>query len=233
MTTARSTLLFGTLIGIPSALATLSCSREYLTTAETDVVVTFEAKGQDYSKYKTYSAPDQVTDLCEAASDEGDEGSRGGLGGAGGRPSFDSENCVEADHRLDDELLAALRRNMDALGYEEVDPEDEEPDVALFVGVVAQDNWYLATSPGYCDPYYYYYSCWYPTYSYPYNLPTNAYVIDMADMSESDQGKLASVWTAILKGLDESSADVSGKERINDAVDQAFTQSKYLAEGGN
>lgn len=215
-----------------SALAMLSCSNDYLTTAEADVVVTFGGQDRDYSGYKTYAVPDKVTDLCSAANESGEKGAAG-LGGAGGRPGFDADNCTDADHRLDDDLLAALRENMDALGYQEVDPEDEEPDVAFFVGVVAQDNWYLATSPGYCDVYYYYYSCWYPSYTYAYNLPTNTYLIDMADMSASADGDLDSVWTAILRGLYEASSEKTGKERIEDAVAQAFSQSKYLADGGD
>lgn len=215
-----------------SALAMLSCSRDYLTTAEADVVVTFGGQDRDYSGYKTYAAPDTVIDLCSAKNEADDQGAAG-LGGAGGRPGLDPDNCTEADHRLDKALLAALRKNMDALGYEEVDPEEEEPDVALFVGVVAQDNWYLATSPGYCDVYYYYYNCWYPSYTYAYNLPTNSYLIDMADMSSSENGNLDSVWTAILRGLAEASSEKTGTERIEDAVEQAFTQSKYLAEGGD
>ncbi len=216
-----------------SALAVFACSPEYLTTAETDVVVTFGGQDRDYSNYKTYLAPDTVTDLCNAISDDGAEGKAGGLGGAGGRPSIDPDSCKKANHSLDKELLSALRKNMDALGYREVDPDKEAPDVALFVGVVAQDNWYLASSPGYCDLYDYYYNCWYPSYTYAYNLPTSTYLIDMADMSESTKGDLMSVWTAVLQGLDQESSEKSGKQRVNEAVDQAFTQSQYLADGGD
>lgn len=216
-----------------SAFSLVSCSREYLTTAETDVTVTIGGKdGEDYSGYKTYILPDSVIDLCEAAQGD-DSGVGDAAGGAGGRPSIDPDNCEETNHDLDDVILSALRENMDALGYQEIDdPTDEEPDLAFFVGTIARDNWYLATAPGYCYPYYYYYGCWYPSYSYAYNLPTQAILIDLADTAKSEGGKLHSVWTAILQGLDQKSSEQTGTQRINNAVDQAFKQSPYLAEGG-
>lgn len=209
------------------SLALVGCTRKSLTVAEADVVVTFEGKETDHSTLKTYLLPDEIVDLCA----EGDEAGEGDApGGAGGRPEIAS--CIEADHRLDDEVLDALRDNLNALGYREIeDPSAETPDVVLLVGIVARNNWYLA-SGGYCYPYYYYYGCWYPSYTYAYNLPTNAYLIDMADTKLSSGGTLVSAWTAVLQGLQEASSEKTGPERIRDAMDQAFKQSPYLSEGG-
>jgi len=216
-------------------LSQLGCERKTLTIAEADIVLTFKDEGRDYSEYKTYLLPDKVVDLCpteDGAEGSGDIGG-GGLGGA--LPGIDPDRCTEASHLLDDELLDAIRENMDELGYTEVtDPEEETPDVALFVGVVAQNNWFSTTTPGYCYPYYYYYyGCWYPGYTYTYELQTDAYVVDMADVSESTKGDLSSVWTAMIQGLHEQSSEKTGKQRVQEAIDQAFKQSKYLAEGGN
>lgn len=224
-------------VGVALALCSfslISCSREYLTTAETDVTVTIGGKDGDvYSGYKTYLLPDSVVDLCEAAQDGDDADIGEVIGGAGGGPSIDPDECQETNHDLDDVILSALRKNMDALGYREIDdPTQEEPDLAFFAGTIAHDNWYLATSPGYCYPSYYYYNCWYPSYSYAYNLPTQAILIDLADTAKSENGDLHSVWTVILQGLDQVSSEQTGTQRINNAVNQAFKQSPYLAEGG-
>jgi hypothetical protein len=91
----------------------------------------------------------------------------------------------------------------------------------------------MATAPSYCYGYYWYYAgCWYPSYSYLYNLPTATIVVDMADVANSSGGKLSSVWTALLRGLYETAGTGSGEDRVNDAMTQAFNQSPYLAEGG-
>lgn len=218
------------LITIATGIAFVGCSREYLTVAETDVVVTFKDEGRDYSGYRTYLMPKEIVDLCEDPDNQEDVGSN--LGGAGGRSGFD--NCKKADHTLDKEILAALKRNMDALGYREVvDPEKETPDVALLTGIVARDNWFVSSGSSYCYPYYYYYGCYYPTYAYTYNLPTDTVLIDMADVAESESGDLSHAWGAILKGLHESSGEKTGKQRVNEAVDQAFKQSSYLKAGGD
>ncbi len=214
---------------LAAPLSLVGCSRKYLSVAEADIVVTFKGEQTDHSSLKTYLLPDQIVDLCET---EGiDPGIGSGLGGAGGRSG--GENCVEADHTFDEEVLSALRRNLDDLGYREItDPEVETPDAVFLIGVVARNNWYMA-SGGYCYPYYYYYyGCWYPSYTYAYNLPTSAYLIDMADTAKSNPGNLVSAWTAVIQGLQEVSSEKSGPERVREAIDQAFEQSPYLAEGG-
>jgi hypothetical protein len=218
------------LVGLTIAFAFVGCSRKYLSVAETDVVVTFEDEGRDYSGYRTYLMPEQIVDLCEDPSNEEDAGA--GLGGAGGRPGFD--DCKEADHSLDQEVLAALRRNLGKLGYREItDPESETPDVALLAGIVARDNWYVSSGSSYCYPYYYYYGCYHPSYAYAYNLPTNTILIDMVDVAESEDGDLSHAWGAIMKGLYATSSEKTGKQRVDDAMNQAFKQSGYLADGGD
>lgn len=221
--------LIGWVVAGGAFMALVGCSRKYLTVAETDVVVTVVDKGRDYSDYRTYLMPDSIVDLCE---DDENEEDAGPLGGAGGRSGF--TNCVDADHSLDDEILNALRRNMDDLGYREItDPDNETPDVAFLAGIVARDNWFVSSGSSYCYPYYYYYGCYYPGYTYTYNLPTNTVLIDMVDVAESEDGELSQAWAAIIKGLDASSSEKSGPQRVNEAMDQAFKQSPYLADGGD
>lgn len=204
------------------ATGLLSCTYKSLDIDETDVALTFEDEDRDYSKLRTFYVPDKVVDLCEAA-----------VGGSSGIDE-DDVDCYDADRSLDKTILEELKSHMEDLGYEEVDPDEETPDVAFFVGSVVRDNWYLVSSPGYCYDYYYwwYYGCWYPGYSYAYNLPTASILIEMAALDEEEQ-EASSAWTAVLSGLYERSDDKSGQERVRDAMARAFDQSPYLAEGGD
>jgi hypothetical protein len=223
-----SSVLVGVCLGLVPGLT--GCSRAGLEIDETDVVLTFEDEDRDYSRLTTFSMPDKVVDLCEAASEGSVSlGGRSGFGGGDLDP-----NCKKADHSLDRTILSELRRQMEAMGYREVeDPTAETPDVAFFVGIVARDNWYLSTSPGYCYDYYYWWygGCWYPGYSYSYNLPTSTILIDMGAINEAN-GKVVGAWTAILSGLHKASGNKSGNERVQDAMKRAFEQSPYLAKGG-
>lgn len=210
--------------GVVPLICVLSCSSAHLEEDETDVVVTIKDHDRDYTLLRTYYLPHKVVDLCES-----------GAGGAGGMAGTESiENCKPADHSLDDTILAELRSNLDALGYREIeDPEEEEPDVAFFVGLVAQDHWFLETAPAYCyDYYYYYWGCWYPSYSYAYNLPTSTIVIDMADVSAVREDEFDSAWTALLQGLQRTTRPETSKNRVKDAMARAFSQSPYLESGG-
>lgn len=211
-----------------------ACSYEALTTAETDVVVTVRAEGRSFEGFKTYALPDQVSDLCDELEEDAADGPLG-LGGEGGRSfgDLDLDDCIEVSHRHDDLVLETVAEQMDALGYRRIeDPEAETPDVVILAGWVAQDNYFMGSTVGWCDPYYYYYGCWYPTYSYVYNLPTSALVLDMVVVDESSEGELASAWFFAAQGLYEQSAELSAEERITRAIEQGFAQSPYLGEGG-
>ena len=179
--------------------------------------------------------PTEVIDLCPESGEDATAGNAGGAGGGGGATSNPAlEGCKEANHRLDGAVLDALRDNLDALGYREIeDTVSETPDLALLVGVVARNNWFVTSGSPYCYPSYYYSGCWYPNYNYAYNLPTNAFLVDMVDVSESVDGELSSVWTAILQGLQEKSSEKTDVQRVNEAMARAFKQSPYLKDGGS
>ncbi len=220
------------LVSVALALSA-ACSGGGLEIEETDVVVTLKDEGRDYSELKTYVLTPSVADLCPTEVEFGDTGMGMNPGGAGGEAGITPPNCRKADHSLDEEILAALRRNLDETGYEEVDGEEEAPDVALFVGLVAQSHWYEASGPVYCSYDAWMWGCWYAPHTYLFNLTTNAIVIDMAVVSESEDGLLSSAWTAVIQGLYASSENKTGRERVDDAIDQAFAQSPYLKEGGS
>lgn len=211
-----------------------ACSFEELTTAETDVVVTVPGEGRSFEEFKTYALPDQVTDLCDAVDEDSADGPLG-FGGEGGRAfgDLDLSDCKEVSHRHDDLVLDTIAEQMDALGYRRIeDPDAETPDVVILAGWVAQENYFMGTTVGWCDPYYYYYGCWYPSYSYVYTLPTSALVLDMIVVDESSEGELASAWFFAAQGLYEQSSELSTEERITRAIETGFAQSPYLGEGG-
>ncbi|HSC88380.1 MAG TPA: DUF4136 domain-containing protein [Polyangiaceae bacterium] len=206
---------------VAAGLSMGACSFEGLTTSETDVVITIEDEERDYSAFGTYALTDQVVDLCQVAGEDGVIP----LGGAGGELNL--ETCFELDHRYDQDLIDAVRRNMEAIGYQEV-AQDENPDVTLLLGAVTRNNWFYAYGYWWCDPYYYYY-CWYPPVSYVYNLPMGTILLNLIDNSQTTpDGKLTSAWFAALSGLYEQASDKTFPERINEGVDKAFKQSPYL-----
>ena len=208
-----------------AAATAVSCYVETLTIAETDLVVTVENPDADYASFRTYALTDTVTDLCSV--DPPDLGP-GGLGGFGGLPGSDI-GCDPIATRFDDVILERIQENMDDLGYELV-AQDESPDVTIVVGAVVRDEWYYVPGYVWCDPYYYYY-CWYPSTGYVYEFSTGSILINMID-DASDPDAVTSVWFAGLRGLYESSSEVTGQDRIELMVDRAFAQSPYLAEGG-
>lgn len=208
-----------TLTLVATSAGLIGCSSKVLTVEETDVALTFKDEDRNYSQLRTFYVPDEVVDLCDVA--------------MGGGRSDEDVDCSDADHKLDKVIISELRKNMQERGYREVDPEEEAPDVAFYVGSVVRDNWYMVSSPGYCygGYYWWYYGCYYPGYSYAYNLPTASILIEMAALDKEEE-KLESAWTAVLSGLYEESSDKSGSDRVADAMKRAFDQSPYLASGG-
>lgn len=209
---AEGKRIFGLLLVAPLFFA---CSYESLTVAETDVVVTIEDDGRDYTELKTYALTDEVHDLCELSKQDNPFGGGGGI-----------DDCFDVSHRLDDEILEAIERNMDELGFTKVDREDD-PDAVVVVGSVARDNWYYSYGYWWCDPYYYY-SCWYPPTSYLYNLPTATVIVNMFAAKEDTGDGAKSAWFAAISGLYEVSSDVTSEDRATRAIDKAFRQSPYL-----
>ncbi len=158
----------------------MACSYQSLSTDETDVVLTLKDEGRDYSELKTYALANEVIDLCRIA-----ELPEMGAGGFGGDSSFNASDCFEVDHRYDETILQTLSERFDELGYRRVDDVSEEtPDFIVLPAIVARNNWFVGW--GWCDPYYYS-GCWFPSYSYAYNLPTGTILVQAVDVSSSEE----------------------------------------------
>ena len=156
-------------------------------------------------------------------------GSGGAAGEAGVAGDESNPNCYELDHQFDADILRAIQRNMDSLGFQQV-PTEQSPDVVVVPGVSANDNWYLFYPwcnyywPGYC-----YYYPWTPT---AVNYPVGSLVMYMVAPNEADAAaeQLPVAWLGIVRGLISSSSDLD-LSRLNANVNQAFAQSQYLGEG--
>lgn len=231
----------GPLLLISAGLAGVACYPLTIDDAsEVDIVATRKAENYDYGRNKTYDLPEQVVDLCDL--DNLPDTGEGGAGdGAGGRPDLDLD-CVEVSHAYDDQIIAAVKRNMEALGYQHVAEDGSEtPDVMVNVGTIASNNWVVYTYPwwGY---YPYYYGGWYGSYwgwwgYYPYyppttvvNYPTGTILMQMLSIKDADpvNERIPGIWTGAVRVLLESSDEVTATTRINSHIDQAFAQSPYL-----
>lgn len=211
----------------------------YNNTQEYDTVLTWRSPATDFSAPRTYALANTVADLC--AGDEGELPSFG-FAGATAQESERPRNCIEADHRYDETILAAVRENMNLRGFEEVPFEDgEEPDVVILPGIVSSRIWFVYQT----YPWWYYGYDWGwggfgPGWGVGYRgvaavaYPTGTIVLDMLSLSEVDEAKkeIPSAWVATIRGIIAPATPPSEmRERIAANIDQAFLQSPYLERG--
>lgn len=213
---------------IGCALAALfaapACAPQPFSPEEIDVIATRAAEDADFTELRTFSMPARVIDLCEELS----EIPPGGLGGAGGAgPLDDTDTCEEPDHSLDRLVLSRVRAELEALGYEEVAPDDD-PDFAVLIGLVAQADLRVWGGVPWCYAHALFPGCWKPTYQYQYRLPYGSLLMDFV-LPEKSKKNLSSVFTAVLAGVAIPDAD---DDRLTDAIETAFAQAPYLADGG-
>jgi hypothetical protein len=205
--------------------------------AEVDMVVTRKAPDYDYSRNRTYAIPDTVVDLCTI---EDIPVGEGGAGGEGSVDVSDVTDCVEVSHVYDQQILDAISRNMERLGYVRVaEDATDPPDVIVSVGTIASNNWvaytyypYWGYYPGYWWPYY---GGWYGYYPYypattVVNYPTGTIFMQLMSLKDADpvNERIPGIWTAAVRVLLETSDEATASSRINTNIDQAFAQSPYL-----
>ncbi len=188
-----------------------------------DIVLTLYDEDVDFKQFKRYALPDSIVDI--------------------GDPS--DSDYVEVTDKFDDDILAKVKSNLDALGYtQEFDPENNGADLFIFVSKVASKNYQVYTYPWW--GYYGWYPGWgyYPGYGpgynpwYPwggstvvYTYTTGSIIIDMLDPEKNDDVNktIGEVWRAGINGqIDSGSSDQAIRDRLNKNIDQAFDQSQYL-----
>jgi hypothetical protein len=134
-------------------------------------------------------------------------------------------------------VLGKVEENLNTLGYSRVE-RDQDPDIGVNVMVVNDYNVFQElVYPGYYGGYpgSYYYSGYYgygSYYSYPY-VNTYAYntgvlIIEFIDLkNKTPDNKVKVVWDAYLGDV---YSTVDRNAQAQEAIDQAFTQSPYLAK---
>jgi hypothetical protein len=187
-----------------------------------DTVMTLYDESVDFTKFKTYSMPDTIINICDDPS---------------------SSECIELDDKHDANALDLIAKNLEDLGYiRESDPETNGADLFIFVSKVATKN-----VAGYSYPWWGYWG-WYPGWGYPgypgypgggwnpwypwggtvvYTYTTGSLLVEMISTEDLDEstGFANSVWAGGLNGLLEGS-DI--QNRVKNNINQMFAQSPYL-----
>ncbi|NOX19434.1 MAG: DUF4136 domain-containing protein [Chlorobi bacterium] len=191
------------------AIVVNSCYTDYgLTTSDYDVVLTRYDKEADFGSFRTYALPDTVFHIV---GDEEDEISR----------------------QFDALMLQKVASNMASRGFTRIDNPDSSniPDAVVTISVTTTDY----TGVSYYPPYWgypgwgWYYPPYYPPYwGTTYSYSTGTIFIDFGDVDNVADSSLVTVeWNATINGLLSSNAS-STRARIEDSINQAFTQSPYL-----
>ncbi len=196
-------------LGVLIAFGVTSCYTDYgLSTADYDVVYTKYNKAVNFTQFKTFAMPDSVYHLVG----EGEE-----------------DNI---SRQFDALILSTVVRNLEQRGFVRVDSVNAAD--AVVVVTVSEDTYsgaiYYPPYWGYpgwgWDWYYYYPPYWGDVTYYEYN--TGTIHLQFADIENVDgETILYTDWMAIMNGLLSSNV-VQTQSRIENAVNQAFSQSPYL-----
>jgi len=191
------------------------------TTSDTDIVYTNYDPAYDFAAVQTYWLGDSIRHFV----DEGDT----------------------PDTKNDAWILAEIRSNLDALGWQEFNLNDtitgNNPDIIVVTGLMITTTYDIYYYPywgygwywkgtGNLDYYGYgWYYPWYGTsYVTSYSTGTLAMLMYDPDLVDNISKQIKLSWAGILNGI--AGYGVSdAKPRISRGVDKAFEQSPYL--GGN
>ncbi len=169
-----------------------------ITAADTDIIATYYDKDANFSTKLTFSIPDEIIRLDENGDPINDPGVN------------------------DQQILNKIKDKLESAGYDLIATPDSSnrPDV-LVVAFANKSTWVSGGCYSSWYSFYYPYYGWcYPVY-YTYDIGT--LLIVMIEPTESKNA----LWVAALNGIleDTNSGILS---RVNDGIDQAFTQSPYL-----
>ncbi len=183
-------------------------------TEDLDLVITNYDNKFNFGNIKQYALPDSVVRLTGEEADG---------------------NIQYATPAISNTILTAIRRNMNANGWVEVD-ESVGPDVIILPTTTQTTNVYYYYSMGYWGGYYPgYYPGWGYGWGYPMYYPpvatsykTGSLLMQMTYPSDTAvTGRVSVLWTGLVNGLLEgTNAEI--QVRVNNTIDQAFKQSPYL-----
>ncbi|MEZ4738296.1 MAG: DUF4136 domain-containing protein [Flavobacteriales bacterium] len=178
-----------------------------------DLVYTAYSPSYDFSAARTYSIPDSVVLVTGNAAD-------------GDAPSV-------VDPLYGDQIIARIKQNFNAYGWEEVNSLDS-PDVIMLPAVSKTENvtvynygwgYWGGYYPGYYPGWGWYYPGYAPSYS---SYTSGSLIMLMTDPNGvSPSNNVPIVWTGVVNGLLEGS-NTSLIARIQSTIDEAFEQSSIL-----
>lgn len=199
-----------------AAFSLAACYPDDITDAsQLDTVTTLYDNKKDFGSLGTYVLLDTIV-FIDADGSGGDDES-------------------DISHAFDDEILSAVRRNMNTAGYTEL-PASQTAQADLTVQVAATSQ----TTVGFVYDWWYYwgwYPYWpgyapgwgwgYPPVSVAYAYQTGTLLMAILDTKHGDPTteRIPVVWLGAVNGVLTGSAQLS---RITDGIDQAFKQSPYL-----
>lgn len=203
------------LVALALVVLCLGCrptSLEYI--SDYDLVVTNYNRDYAFNAVNTYFLPDSVVYIVD--------------------------NPGAVNHKYDDQILGAVKRNLDALGWTQL-PSDPGNKADVVVLVSASKDSY-ASCASYCWWCYwgwypgwgYYPPAWGPGWGWGYppgvvcsSYSTGTVIVNITDPDEASVNTLPVAWSGVLNGLVEGS-ESSVISRINTNIDQMFKQSPYL-----
>lgn len=200
------------------AIFLVSCYRDYgLGIQDYDTVLTIFNKETDFAQFSTYAMPDSVIHLVPE----------------------DQQDDLPRDY--DVQILSDVARNLEAKGYTRVEPpltDTNIPDVVVLVSMNRQEWLGYTYNPVWWDWYPWYpgwgwgpgWGGWYSGYVGSYKFTTGSILIEMMDANKIDPDNLEriqGIWGAGINGL---AGDIKSgtRNRITNAINQAFDQSPYL-----
>jgi hypothetical protein len=182
--------------------------------SEFDAIATVRSPDYTFSNTLSFYMPDTIVQINE-----------------------DDPDAIDINRDNDDEILAKVRQNLLALGWDELSDADVEggqvPDLAVGNLIVATENtqWWITYPPGCWDPYW----CWgwyWPPWVGSTTYSAGSYFVVVVDASTvSDPGQddeFEVAWGGAMNGV-LSSSEQSNFTRLLDGIDQMFEQSPYLS----
>lgn len=204
-------LFFSTL-----ALLAVACHKEpYPQDADAEYLVYTEpAKDVNFAEFQTFDIADSLLVIGQSE-----------------KPQFSQSNNALA-------LIQAYRTNMEKAGYIYT-PSNPDADLGIqltyiikterYVQYYNNDPYWWLNYPGYWPSGYWgNLNGWYYPYPVTYTYTTNAFIAEMVDLMDAEDGSpLKIIWSCYIGGPAGYSVQ-DDVNRMKNSVDQAFVQSPYL-----
>lgn len=195
----------------------VACHKEpYIDGDNEYLVYTSPSKNVDFTSYRTFDLADSLLIIGQSS-----------------KPVYSQSDNALA-------LIQAVRTNMEKMGYIYT-PSNPAADLGIQMTYVIKteryvqyynDPYWWLDYPGYWSPGFWgNYTGFYYPYPVTYTYSTNSLMIDMVNLTTPQTGDeaLEVVWSVYIGGPAGSSV-TSDVNRMKDAINQAFTQSSYLAK---